>query len=222
MLKINRRAVWLILTILIMTLLSGCGQILAQPTPTPTPTNTPEPPTPTPIPPTNTPEPTATETPVPSPTDTLPPPPTPTQVLPTSTPYGQKPIYIYFIQKNTGGNVGCGDSLVPVHTNVSTTDDMIVNVKLALQQLFFYHVEMFGNLYNPLYLSSISVSSVDYAASGQVDVELSGTFGKTGDACDGSRIFAMLQGTIRQFPEFRGNPSITLNGVGIKNWLYTK
>jgi hypothetical protein len=143
-------------------------------------------------------------------------------MLPTSTPYGQKPIYIYFVQLKTGGNVGCGDSLVPVQTNVSTTDDMIKNVQLALQQLFLYHVANFGNLYNPLYKSEITVSSVDYGPSGQVVVELTGKYGKTDDACDGGRVFAMLQKTIRQFPGIGGNPSISLNGVGIKNWLYTK
>ena len=219
---INRSVAWLLLIIFSLSFLSGCGQIVARPTETPTPTDTPIPPTDTPVPPTDTPQPTPTETPIPPPTDTLPPPPTPTQILPTNTPYGQKPIYIYFIQTGTGGNVGCGDSLVPVQTNLGTTDDTIKNVQLALGQLFLYHTQTFGELYNPLYASKLSVAGVDYSGTGRVVVDLSGEIGKTGESCDSGRILAMLQATIRQFRGVLGNPEINLNGSGIKNFLKMK
>jgi len=213
---------WLLLVVLMLSTLSGCGVILPEPTATPTPTDTPEPPTETPLPPTETPLPTPTETPTLPPTNTLPPPP-PTPAPPTVTPFGQKPIYIYFVQENTGGNVGCGDSLVAIQTGLFTSDDLIYDMKRALQQLFIYKTEYFGTLRNPFYLSTISVASVSYMGSGdRVSVELSGTYEPTSDKCDGTRAFAMLTATIRQFPGVAGNPSISLNGAGIKNFLFAK
>lgn len=227
--RLIRSIVYLIILAACLSFLSGCGTLIPGPTPTPTFTETPIPPTPTPVPPTNTPEPTQTPEPTLPPTKPPPPPATPKPVVPTETPYGQKPIYIYFIALNTGGNIaaGCGgkegDSLVAIDTGLRTTDDVILNVEHALRQLFIYHTELIGELYNPLYKSQISVASVQFDTSGsRIIVELSGKDVKTDDKCDGSRVMAMLMATIRQFTGGAGNPDISLNGSGIKNFLSGK
>jgi hypothetical protein len=197
--------------------LTGCRTFFPQPTATPTSTNTPEPPTATPIP---------TDTPVPTPTvePTLPPTNTPFPTLPppptlTNTPSGQKAIYIYYIQKKTGGNVACGDTLVPLTVNLYRTASVEEDIERALNTLFSFHSAEFGELYNPLYLSKLSVVSVEFDAGGKTVVNLQGDIKLSDDKCDSSRIFAQLVATIRQFPLVVGNPSIHLNGAGIKNFL---
>jgi hypothetical protein len=220
MIKKHIRRVSIILVLVNLVLAGGCSTFMASPTPTATSTETPVPPTPTPVPPTETPIPTPTETLPPLPTDTQLPPPTSTAIPPTSTPSG-KPIYIYFIEKNTGGNVGCGDSLVAITTGVYTKDVLLVDIEQALRQLFLYHTEYFGNLYNPLYKSQLSVGYVDYSSGGdRIEVDINGKLDMTDDACDGGRIWAILIATIRQFPGIPGNPDISVNGVGIKNLIY--
>lgn len=196
-------------------LMSGCGVVFAKPTPTPTATPLP---TATPIP-TDTPTPLPTETPTEIPTNTPLPtlPPLPTQPPPTATTAGGKAIYIYFIQKKGGGNVACGDSLVYYYSGKTRTDDVEYDIKVALQQLFAYHTEEFGGVYNPLYKSRLQVVSVE-ATDGTVNIELSGELKLSDDKCDGSRILAMLQAVVRQFPGV-GTPKFTIDGVGIKNYL---
>ena len=90
----------------------------------------------------------------------------------------------------------------------------------ALRQLFLYHTEYVGTLYNPLYKSKLSVVGVALDATGnRVGVNLSGEI-TLAEECEGGLIFSMLTTTIRQFPGPTGNPEITLNGVGVKNFLY--
>ena len=221
--RLIRSMAYLIVLAASLSLLSGCGTLIPGPTPTPTFTETPIPPTPTPVTPTNTPEPTQTPVPTLPPTNPPPPPATPKPAVPTETPYGQKPIYIYFIALNTGGNVACGDTVIPIDSGVKTTDDLILNIQHAMRQLLVYHTEHIGELYNPLFKSQMSVASVSYGASGsRLTIELSGKYVKTDDKCDGARVMAMLLATIRQFPGIAGNPDISLNGLGIKNFLSTK
>ncbi len=201
--------------ILGMMLLSGCSTVLPQPTPTPTLTPLP---TATPIP-TDTPTPLPTDTPTAIPTNTPFPtlPPLPTQPPASPTMAGGKPIYIYFIQKKGGGNVACGDSLVYYLTGKNRTTDVEADIKTALQNLFAYKTAEFGDSYNPLYKSKLQVVSVELM-DGSVSIELSGEIVLSEDKCDGSRILAMLQATVRQFSGV-GTPKFSLNGDGIKNYL---
>lgn len=196
-------------------LLSGCSTILPQPTPTPTLTPSS---TATPLP-TDTPTPLPTDTPTPEPTNTPFPtlPPLPTQPPATPTLSGGKPIYIYFIQKKSGGNVACGDSLVYYLTGKNRTSDVAADIKTALQNLFAYKTAEFGDSYNPLYKSKLQVVSVE-VLDGTVNIELSGEIVLSDDKCDGNRIFAMLQATVKQFSGV-GTPKFSLNGEGIKNFL---
>ncbi|MDD5469065.1 MAG: GerMN domain-containing protein, partial [Anaerolineales bacterium] len=200
---------WALALVLALSLssLSGCGVFFPQPTPTPIPTNTPEPPTPTSIP-TDTPVPTATIVPTLPPTNT-PFPTFPPQPSATNTPTNQKPIYIYFIQKKTGGTVACGDSLVALTSGQYRTDKLEPDIETALRQLFIWHQANFGELYNALYLSNLSVVEVEIDAGGKIVVDLSGEVEVSEDKCDKSRIFAQIVATIRQFPGVSGNPSIS-------------
>ncbi len=205
----------LLLMMGLVWLLSGCSTIFPQPTPTPTLTPSPT----ATVLPTDTPTPLPTDTPTAMPTDTPFPtlPPLPTQPPASPTPSGGKPIYIYFIQKKSGGNVACGDSLVYYLTGKYRTTDVAADIKTALQNLFAYKTAEFGNSYNPLYQSKLQVVGVELM-DGTVNIELSGEIKLSDDKCDGSRIFAMLQATVRQFPGV-GTPKFTLNGDGIKNYL---
>lgn len=212
-----RKIYWVILiTCLLIFSAGGCSKIIPTPTPMPTFTNTPEPPTPTPIPPTDTPLP-PTETPTEAPTNTPPPPPTITPIPPTATPSG-KPIYIYFIERE--GSQKCGGELVPILSGMHRTTDLIKNVEVALGQQFLYRTQNVLSLYNPLFKSKLSVADVDTGDAGnKIIAMLSGEI-TLNEECDGPSIFAILQAVIRQFPGPTGNPDITLNGIGIKNFLY--
>lgn len=188
--------------------LSGCAS------PTPLPTRAPDtatspPPTVTPLPPTATiPAPTATIpaptstytiTPSPLPSDTLTPSETPTSTSLPPTPSGEDAIYVYYIQLKTGGPVACGDSLVAANTGLARTGDVEADVRKALERLFFKR-QWFGKLYNPVYLSNISVGSVKFDSdSGLVSVYLKGTYVRSGDRCDNGRVHAQIWTTIRQF-----------------------
>jgi hypothetical protein len=205
--------------VLLMTMLTGCGTLIAKPTETPIPTDTPVPPTETPVPPTDTPIPTATETATLAPPTETPLPPSITPNPPTSTPSG-KPIYIYFVEREAGA-AACSGTLVPLLSGAfRKEDDIEGNVMTALRNLFAYHNSFVGTLYNPLYKSKLQVvGALMDDTSNRVGVSLSGEI-SLAEECDGDLIFKMITTTIRQFPGPTGNPEITLNGTGIKNFLY--
>jgi hypothetical protein len=133
------------------------------------------------------------------PTDTPTPTETPTSTQPPPTPSGEDAIYVYYIQLNTDGPVACGDSLIKANTGLWRTGDIAADVKTALGRLF-YKTKFFGGLYNPVYLSNMSVTTVDFNEStGLVNVYLDGTYVRSGDRCDDGRVHAQIWTTIRQF-----------------------
>lgn len=208
--------------LLVAVLLAGCSGSSPTPTPTatlpqPTPTQAQPSQTPTDLP-TATPLPSATpsETPLPSatPTETQTPAPTdtPTATLPPPTPAGEDAIYIYYIQLDNGGPVGCGDTAIKINTGQWRTGDVAQDVQTALQRLFASRYQEYGNLYNALYASNISVDSVRFKAfEGIVSIRLSGSYGRTADRCDNSRSRAQIWSTIRQFSGVK-TIDILLNG----------
>lgn len=212
----------LIMGVLIIVLLAGCASSAGTAVPTatlpePSPTAAQPSQTPTDIP-TETPQPSATptETPLPSatPTETLTPTPTdtPTATLPPPTPSGEDAIYIYYVQLDNGGPVGCGDTAIKINTGQWRTGDVAQDVKTALQRLFSSRYQYYGNLYNGLYASNISVDTVSFKAfDGVVSIRLSGTYGRTDDRCDNSRSRAQIWSTIRQFSGVK-TIDILLNG----------
>ncbi|HLA96894.1 MAG TPA: hypothetical protein VJL34_00455 [Anaerolineales bacterium] len=148
--------------------------------------------------------PTATETLPPSLTLTL----TPTETAtPTSTAQplsASQAIVKYLVILGTGGNVGCGDSLLPVSTGHRPSGDVVKDVTLALNSLFSTGVKYVGDLYNPLYQSGLRVDRVDFKKySGVTVIYLSGSFTKPKDNCDRLLYRAQVWQTIRQFKEIK-------------------
>jgi len=95
--------------------------------------------------------------------------------------------------------VACGDSLVAANTGLERSGDVEADVRNALERLFFKR-QWFGNLYNPVYRSNLSVASVKFNSdSGLVSVYLKGTYVRSDDRCDNGRVRAQIWTTIRQF-----------------------
>lgn len=163
------------------------------------------------VPPTETTGPTFT--PVPTDTET----PTETPALPTvsisfpSVPYASDPMYVYFIQLNTGGTVGCGDSSFGISAGFSRSNDIEKDVKLALEHLFSIKTEYYGSFYNPLYRSNIRVENVKLE-NGLIKVNLRGTYVPSGDDCDNTRVKAQVWNTIKQQQGVK-TTDIMLNGI---------
>jgi hypothetical protein len=211
-----RHAVLCVVTILVVLgLMAGCAMpqpMAASPSPTFTvqpATETPAPsapPTATLLPPTDTASPvpatpTATVTSLPSETPTAAQTETPTS--PPPSPSGDEAIYVYYIQLDTEGPVACGDSLVAANTGMSRTGDIEADVRTALERLFFKR-QWFGVLYNPIYLSNLSVANVSFnAPTGEISVDLTGSYIRSGDRCDEGRVRAQVWTTIRQFKDIK-------------------
>lgn len=171
--------------------------------------------TPTPIPPTATvtwtPSPTPTFTNTPTVTVTPTATETPTETAPPPTPSGDDAVYVYAIQNNEDNPKKCDYIAVRLNTGAWRTGDTAADVARALRSLFVKR-QWFGALYNPAYLSNISVASVDFKPnSGLVSVNLTGTYVRSGDRCDDGRVRAQVWSTIRQFPEVK-SIHILLNG----------
>lgn len=220
----NRSKSWpFILCLLVLGFLTGCSGTgttsIQSPSPASpeatvvvVPSETAVPPSLTPtetlVPPTFT----ATPSPSPLPTDTVEPSATPTNTPLPPTPSGENAIYIYLVQLGTGGSTGCGDSLVKVNTGRPRSGDVAADIATALRSLLVKSPTIAG-LYNPVYLSNMSVTGVDYKISSKsVTVNLSGTYVRSGDRCDDGRVRDQIWTTIRQFPEAKGSPLVLLDG----------
>ncbi len=195
---------------LMMIFVSGC-QVFAPPSPTAT--NTPIPPTDTPIPPTFTPiPPTATYTFTPPPT--LPVIPTDTLVPPSPSPTagGSDAIYFYVLAlENKNVKICGGETPVAINTGIYRTNDSEHDVATALQRLFSYKGEYFGELYNPIGRSNFSVGSVEFDSAGALQVNLGGEYVKTDNKCDGARVRLQVITTCKQFPDTK-QCKVWLNG----------
>lgn len=201
------------LIVIAFLLLSGCAQ-----TPAALPTDTPLPPTATLAPtqtavpsetplPTDTPAPTATQTPlptdtpVPTATETPLPTETPTPVLPTSdgVPHSsvENSVRVYFIRLNTGGPI-CGGDLIPVGTNIKRSGNAIKDITAALNQLFLYKSEYVGDLYNPVYSSSMKVRDITLEDE-LLTVYLSGDVVRPKTSCGRTMLHAQIWAAWGQF-----------------------
>ena len=203
-----RAGIFLVLAITIVSLVTGCARASSL-SASPSPTLTSQPATETPLPPTATlPPPTETPSPIPAtptstftalPSDTPTETETATLTMPPPTPSGEDAIYVYYVQLDTGGPVACGDSLVAANTGLSRTGDVEEDVRAALGRLFFKR-QWFGNLYNPIYLSNLGVTDVKFDKyTGEVSVNLEGSYVRSEDRCDNGRVRAQIWTTIRQF-----------------------
>ncbi len=208
--------------LLLFVFLSACSPAPVAPEPSATtavslaPSPTLLPPSPTPLPPTDTPNPptstlTPTITQTSPPTETPAPSETPTETSPPPTASGEDAIYVYYIQKDTGGPVACGDSLIKVNTGAYRSGDNEADITTALHWLFNKQ-QYIGNLYNPIFRSTWNITSVNFKSyEGLADISLDGAYVRSGDRCDDSRVRAQIWTTIRQFSGVK-TVYILLNG----------
>lgn len=201
----------------VLQILTACTTTAPEP---PTPTNVP--PTATLLPPTETPLPTATATftlPPPTDTPTLEPTFTPTVVVDTETPTPTATstpppvptirfiplpaalsgtINLYFIQLIPGSGP-CNDRSFAVGSGIKISGDIEDDVKAGLTKLFSYKDQYYGEIYNPLYKSRIRVERVDFRKGGLIEVWMSGSYQRSGDPCDNTRVKSQIWNTIKQF-----------------------
>ena len=114
--------------------------------------------------PTETPTSEPTSTPSPTATATLTPTDTPTST-PTRRPtLGSSNIYLnlYLIGVDADGTNSCGEDIRALSTGILPTGDAYIDVQAALQTLFNQHVQYQYNTYNPLYSSSLIITSVQF------------------------------------------------------------
>jgi hypothetical protein len=207
--------------IIIWLVLSACNVLtMLAPTPTPSPTFTPLP-SPTPAP-TEKPKPARTLPPEPTNTPTaLSPtlePATPAQ--PTATLSKDQAVLVYYINKNEKGPYGCGEALWYIKTTFPKTGIIPVDATNALRTILSYHSEEIGILYNPGYASNLAVAGVTMDGA-TIKVALTGTYVKTDDYCDASRLKDQLRVTLKQFPGVQ-NIVITINGFALADVLARK
>jgi hypothetical protein len=107
-------------------------------------------------------------------------------------------INIYFIQPQTGSGE-CNDRIFAVSSGIKISGDIEDDVKAGLRKLFSYKDKYYGELYNPLYASRIRVEKVDLNKSGLIEVWMSGSYQRSGDPCDNTRVKAQIWSTIKQF-----------------------
>lgn len=117
--------------------------------------------------------------------------------------------------------MACGDTMVKLNTGAPRTGDIEADIKTGLKRLFSKQ-PYYGRLYNPVYLSNITVVSVDFKpGNGTATIELTGTYVRSGDRCDDGRVRAQVWTTIRQIPEVK-NIYIYLDGQKFGDILATR
>lgn len=138
--------------------------------------------------------------------DSLPeftPEPTPT-IEPTPT-AEQKGVIFYVVALNTGGSLGCGDSLIPVYTGVSTSGDLEKDIHNSLHALLKLKVKDFNGYYNPLHNAHLNTGDVKFNDSnGIATVRLNGSIPKPKDECEYHRVRGVLWETVRHYRDVSG------------------
>ena len=130
----------------------------------------------------------------PNPTSTL----TPTNIYTGEIP--ENAIYFYMTLLETGGNIGCGDSLVKLSTGRTKTGDLTTDLKIALDTIFSVG-QYAGGAYNATFPSNLRVDQVNLTLDGTANVYLSGSYVKPATSCDASRYRSQVWATALQFKE---------------------
>jgi spore germination protein GerM len=140
-------------------------------------------------------------------------------VLPSSTP---QMVEIYLIALDDSGQsgpqVGCGDSAVPVQVPISPTKDVL---KAALERLLALKTQYYGQsgLYNALYQSDLHLDGVNIK-DGVAIINLSGSL-QIGGECDSPRVEAQINQTALQFAAVK-DVSVSINGRTLQDALSLK
>lgn len=190
-------------------------------------TATAPPATPTPVP-TETPVPIPTATATAIPEGTQPPaggvPPTsapPTAAAPTLS--ADESVKVFYFKLDEAGRYGCGEAMYWVKSSQPITSNMVNNISYGLRMLFSYHQPYFGELYNPYGNSNnqFAVGSIELTAEGTANVFLTGTYERSKDECDPSRLRDQLIRIVTQF-EGINRAFIYLNGTRIEDAFQRK
>jgi hypothetical protein len=141
--------------------------------------------------------------------------------LPTDVPVAHTvQVFLIAVGDNgqTGSQVGCGDSAVPVQVQTPPTSQVL---QAALTSLLSIKEQFYGQsgLYNALYQSDLQVESITIVA-GKASVYLAGTL-LMGGECDTPRVRAQLEQTILQFPTVT-EADIFINGKPLADVLSLK
>lgn len=115
----------------------------------------------------------------------------------------------------TGQEIGCSDSVVPVEVEIEPT---IAPLRAALEKLLAVDSEYYGQsgLYNALYRSDLQVQGIDIV-NREAIIDLSGEL-QLGGACDNPRVEAQLAQTALQFSTV-DTVTIRLNGTPLAELL---
>lgn len=144
--------------------------------------------------PTITPSQTSSPTPIPSQTASATASPSPAPTLGASNIY----LNVYVLPSNSDGPIGCGENLVALSTGVLPTGDPVSDVRVALERLFSLRVQYQYNTYNPLYSSSLIITSVQFEDEfGEIVVRTTGNLNRGEKGCDWDRIRLMVRATTR-------------------------
>ncbi len=103
-------------------------------------------------------------------------------------------VNIFMLQTETGGQVGCGDTLIPISVSVEPT---VAPMTAAYEQLFNIDQQNYQGLYNALSESDLTLASASII-DGVATVYLTGTFQFAG-ACDTPRVRAQLEQIALQY-----------------------
>lgn len=115
----------------------------------------------------------------------------------------------------SGEEIGCGDSLIPV---VVTFEPTIAPLTAVLEQLLEIDEEFYGQsgLYNALHQSDLIVEGIDIEDRTAI-INLSGTFAISG-VCDAPRVEAQLTQTALQYDTIDA-VDISINGTPLEELL---
>jgi len=156
----------------------------------------------------------------PTPSSTLQPIATPTLSSTATEVAGLSQVNIYLIAVGDNGvsgkKIGCDDSLVPVAVVIPPTLGLI---RASLLELLKLKGQMFygqSGLYNALYLSDLSLESVNLV-NGKATIILTGSL-VTGGVCDIPRIEAQLKESALQFSTVN-EVSILINNIPLEEVL---
>ena len=120
---------------------------------------------------------------------------------PSGGPAPVKNALLYFlILKDTGGPVGCGDSLIAVNSGVARARTLEENIINVLNALFSLKTEYSDGLYNAMYKSDLRAKRVEL--DGRIAyVYTKGTVVKPKEDCDKERFRVQVWATVENFSD---------------------
>jgi hypothetical protein len=118
----------------------------------------------------------------------------------------------------SGREIGCGDSLIPVEQQIEPGSDPLAAI---MRKLLAIDSRLYGerDLYNALHRSDLEIEDT-VIQDGQAIIKLTGTV-RLGGVCDNPRFRAQLEETAKQFPSIK-QASIFINGQPLSAILSQK